>query len=164
MIRQTKDLSSRCVFALSAELSYWTWNLVDKCRPSTKWWGSKETCWWSREIYTCQSLVLGIVGSHLGKPFTLPFLITMFLRAFNGINTNHSCNLFICQAYVNNIDFDYMEYARGRFKQYWLRKPELLGTSDKLSHVDASAEPKTLSAIPWCQNMYINNVERKKPL
>lgn len=54
----------------------------------------------------------------------------------------------VISAYVNNIDFDYMEYARGRFKQYWLRKPELLGTSDKLSHVDASAEPKTLSAIP----------------
>ncbi|KAK1388112.1 putative choline kinase 2 [Heracleum sosnowskyi] len=28
---------------------------------------------------------------------------------------------------VNEIDFDYKEYARQRFQQYWLRKPELLG-------------------------------------
>lgn len=48
---------------------------------------------------------------------------------------------FFWQAYVNNIEFDYMEYARGRFKQYWLRKPELLGASDDLLHVDDSAEP-----------------------
>ncbi|KAH7842929.1 hypothetical protein Vadar_010798 [Vaccinium darrowii] len=31
--------------------------------------------------------------------------------------------------HVNEIDFDYMEYARQRFQQYWLRKPELLGSS-----------------------------------
>ncbi|KAF5467699.1 hypothetical protein F2P56_011931 [Juglans regia] len=31
--------------------------------------------------------------------------------------------------YVNKIDFDYMEYARQRFHQYWLRKPALLGYS-----------------------------------
>ena len=29
---------------------------------------------------------------------------------------------------MNEIDFDYMEYARQRFQQYWLRKPELLGS------------------------------------
>lgn len=28
---------------------------------------------------------------------------------------------------MNGIDFDYIEYARQRFEQYWLRKPELLG-------------------------------------
>ncbi|XP_021737637.1 probable choline kinase 1 [Chenopodium quinoa] len=33
----------------------------------------------------------------------------------------------IISAYVNNIDFDYKEYARQRFQQYWLRKPQLLG-------------------------------------
>ncbi|CAL5386296.1 unnamed protein product [Camellia sinensis] len=33
----------------------------------------------------------------------------------------------IISAYVNNIEFDYMEYARQRFEQYWLRKPRLLG-------------------------------------
>ncbi|PSS17440.1 Choline kinase [Actinidia chinensis var. chinensis] len=32
-------------------------------------------------------------------------------------------------SYVSNIEFDYMEYARQRFQQYWLRKPKLLGTS-----------------------------------
>ncbi|KAK3022580.1 hypothetical protein RJ639_047558 [Escallonia herrerae] len=31
--------------------------------------------------------------------------------------------------HVNEIDFDYMEYARQRFKQYWLRKHEILGSS-----------------------------------
>ncbi|KAF3445468.1 hypothetical protein FNV43_RR10644 [Rhamnella rubrinervis] len=34
----------------------------------------------------------------------------------------------IISGYVNKIDFDYMEYARQRFRQYWLRKPELLGS------------------------------------
>ncbi|KAJ8755938.1 hypothetical protein K2173_024483 [Erythroxylum novogranatense] len=31
---------------------------------------------------------------------------------------------------VNEIDFDYMGYAKQRFEQYWLRKPELLGCSE----------------------------------
>lgn len=31
------------------------------------------------------------------------------------------------QAHVNKIDFDYIEYAKQRFEQYWIRKPELLG-------------------------------------
>ncbi|XP_058188839.1 probable choline kinase 1 isoform X2 [Rhododendron vialii] len=35
----------------------------------------------------------------------------------------------IISSYVNHIDFDYMEYARQRFQQFWLRKPELLGTT-----------------------------------
>ncbi|KAM7511275.1 hypothetical protein LguiB_010150 [Lonicera macranthoides] len=35
----------------------------------------------------------------------------------------------IISAYVNNIEFDYTEYARQRFQQYWLRKPQLLGTT-----------------------------------
>jgi choline/ethanolamine kinase len=30
------------------------------------------------------------------------------------------------QGHVNKIEFDYMEYARQRFEQYWLRKPLLL--------------------------------------
>ncbi|KAL6549106.1 hypothetical protein OROHE_008951 [Orobanche hederae] len=32
----------------------------------------------------------------------------------------------VISAYVNQIDFDYMEYARQRFEQYWLRKSEVL--------------------------------------
>ncbi|RVW15114.1 putative choline kinase 2 [Vitis vinifera] len=35
----------------------------------------------------------------------------------------------IISEHVNEIDFNYMEYARQRFEQYWLRKPELLGSS-----------------------------------
>lgn len=34
----------------------------------------------------------------------------------------------IISSYVNDIDFDYKEYARQRFHQYWLRKPALLGS------------------------------------
>ncbi|KAL4565929.1 hypothetical protein LXL04_030035 [Taraxacum kok-saghyz] len=37
----------------------------------------------------------------------------------------------IISGHVNHIDFDYKEYARQRFRQYWLRKPELLKGSKK---------------------------------
>ncbi|KAJ6945353.1 hypothetical protein NC651_000415 [Populus alba x Populus x berolinensis] len=45
-----------------------------------------------------------------------------------------ACHLFwglwgIISEHVNEIDFDYMEYARQRFEQYCLRKPALLGSS-----------------------------------
>lgn len=33
------------------------------------------------------------------------------------------------QAYVNKIDFNYKEYARQRFQQYWMKKQELLSSS-----------------------------------
>ncbi|KAK9156601.1 hypothetical protein Scep_003175 [Stephania cephalantha] len=36
----------------------------------------------------------------------------------------------IISAHVNKIDFDYMEYARQRFQQYWLTKPVIVGSSD----------------------------------
>ncbi|KAI3465431.1 hypothetical protein Pfo_022094 [Paulownia fortunei] len=36
----------------------------------------------------------------------------------------------IISAHVNHIDFDYMEYARQRFEQYWLRKPEILNVQE----------------------------------
>lgn len=36
---------------------------------------------------------------------------------------------FILQEHVNEIDFDYIGYAKQRFDQYWLTKPELLGSS-----------------------------------
>lgn len=32
----------------------------------------------------------------------------------------------IISGYVNHIEFDYMEYARQRFEQYWLKKPMIL--------------------------------------
>ncbi|XP_010268600.1 PREDICTED: probable choline kinase 1 [Nelumbo nucifera] len=36
----------------------------------------------------------------------------------------------IISDHVNDIDFDYMEYARQRFRQYWLRKPTLMSSSE----------------------------------
>ncbi|XP_022745971.1 probable choline kinase 2 [Durio zibethinus] len=35
----------------------------------------------------------------------------------------------IISEHVNEIDFDYKDYARQRFQQYWMRKPELLDSS-----------------------------------
>ncbi|CAN6455809.1 unnamed protein product [Victoria cruziana] len=35
----------------------------------------------------------------------------------------------IISEHVNDIDFDYMQYAKQRFQQYWLRKPAVLGCS-----------------------------------
>ncbi|KAE8713846.1 putative choline kinase 2 [Hibiscus syriacus] len=34
----------------------------------------------------------------------------------------------IISEYVNEIDFDYKEYAKQRFQQYWKQKPQLLGS------------------------------------
>lgn len=34
----------------------------------------------------------------------------------------------IISEHVNEIDFEYLEYGRQRLQQYWLRKPELLGS------------------------------------
>ena len=31
-------------------------------------------------------------------------------------------NLYLVQDHVNDIDFDYKEYARQRFEQYWQKK------------------------------------------
>ncbi|OWM65769.1 probable choline kinase 1 [Punica granatum] len=39
----------------------------------------------------------------------------------------------IISGYVNNIEFDYMEYARQRFQQYQLRKPMLSGPAVSVS-------------------------------
>ena len=44
--------------------------------------------------------------------------------------------LMLCmcmQSYVNKIDFDYKEYARQRFQQYWIRKPTLLDSPSIVS-------------------------------
>lgn len=40
---------------------------------------------------------------------------------------------FNVQAHVNEIDFDYAEYARQRFQQYWMRKPELLSHAEAVT-------------------------------
>ncbi|KAL3513966.1 hypothetical protein ACH5RR_026683 [Cinchona calisaya] len=47
----------------------------------------------------------------------------------------------IISEYVNNIDFDYMEYARQRFEQYWLKKPKVLDIA-----VDSLYETNGLAA------------------
>lgn len=39
----------------------------------------------------------------------------------------------LISSYVNKIDFDYKEYARQRFQQYWLRKPTLLDSPSIVS-------------------------------
>ncbi|CAL0303035.1 unnamed protein product [Lupinus luteus] len=36
-------------------------------------------------------------------------------------------------SYVNTIDFDYKEYVRQRFQQYWLKKSTLLDSSRIIS-------------------------------
>ncbi|KAF9682784.1 hypothetical protein SADUNF_Sadunf05G0144400 [Salix dunnii] len=53
----------------------------------------------------------------------------------------------IISGYVNKIDFDYMEYARQRFRQYWLRKQKLLGSSDNApdNYVNGYAVCRTAS-------------------
>ncbi|KAL8256599.1 hypothetical protein R6Q59_031666 [Mikania micrantha] len=42
----------------------------------------------------------------------------------------------IISGYVTHIDFDYIEYARQRFNQYWLRKPQLLKGKMVISHTN----------------------------
>ncbi|KAG4908011.1 hypothetical protein AAZX31_20G157300 [Glycine max] len=39
----------------------------------------------------------------------------------------------LISSYVNKIDFDYKEYARQRFQQYWIRKPTLLDSPSIVS-------------------------------
>ncbi|KAL2524384.1 putative choline kinase 2 [Abeliophyllum distichum] len=43
----------------------------------------------------------------------------------------------IISGHVNKIEFDYIEYARQRFEQYWLKKPELLDSSGPTANVIA---------------------------
>ncbi|KAK4791071.1 hypothetical protein SAY86_031484 [Trapa natans] len=47
--------------------------------------------------------------------------------------------------YVNNIEFDYMEYAKQRFQQYWLRKAILLGPAVKIVGVCEAEIPTVLA-------------------
>ncbi|KAH0981384.1 hypothetical protein GBA52_008561 [Prunus armeniaca] len=58
----------------------------------------------------------------------------------------------IISEHVNDIDFDYMEYARQRFQQYWKTKPKLLGSVGSSPDVATDGEQKgtkkTLSKRP----------------
>ncbi|KAK4774251.1 hypothetical protein SAY87_029270 [Trapa incisa] len=47
--------------------------------------------------------------------------------------------------YVNNIEFDYMGYAKQRFQQYWLRKAILLGPAVKIVGVCEAEIPTVLA-------------------
>ena len=51
------------------------------------------------------------------------------------------------QAYVNTIDFDYIDYARQRFEQYWLRKPQLLPLATKAISTDV--DDGSADFTPW---------------
>ncbi|XP_071692542.1 probable choline kinase 1 [Rutidosis leptorrhynchoides] len=46
----------------------------------------------------------------------------------------------LISGYVTRIDFDYIEYARQRFGQYWLRKPQLLKGKMGISQEDSKIE------------------------
>ncbi|KAK9048908.1 hypothetical protein SSX86_032125, partial [Deinandra increscens subsp. villosa] len=35
----------------------------------------------------------------------------------------------VISEHVNEIDFDYMEYAKQRFAEYWFQKPKVLGVN-----------------------------------
>ncbi|XP_076960563.1 putative choline kinase 2 [Bidens hawaiensis] len=37
----------------------------------------------------------------------------------------------VISEHVNEIDFDYMEYAKQRFQEYWLQKPKVLGCANE---------------------------------
>ncbi|XP_076939539.1 putative choline kinase 2 isoform X3 [Bidens hawaiensis] len=37
----------------------------------------------------------------------------------------------VISEHVNEIDFDYMEYAKQRFQEYWLQKPKVLGCTNE---------------------------------
>ncbi|KAE9592507.1 putative phosphotransferase with an alcohol group as acceptor [Lupinus albus] len=42
----------------------------------------------------------------------------------------------VISSYINTIDFDYKEYARQRFQQYWLKKPILLDSPSIISQCE----------------------------
>ena len=58
----------------------------------------------------------------------------------------------IISEHVNEIDFDYMEYARQRFQQYWISRPKLLGSvgspPDIVTDGEQKGTEKTLAKRP----------------
>jgi len=50
---------------------------------------------------------------------------------------------------VNKIDFDYKEYARQRFQQYWLRKPTLLDSSTIVAQTETVNGSLPLASCVW---------------
>lgn len=84
---------------------------------------------------------VSISASHF---FISPFI---YIRMFKSLT---SADL---QAYVNKIDFNYKEYARQRFQQYWMKKQELLSSSTIRQKINVnghvSISQKILSDSCW---------------
>jgi len=76
----------------------------------------------SIEKYTLAShLVWGLWGIiSVGSSYLQTRIACMY-----AIHSSKSHILWV-QDHVNDIDFDYKEYARQRFEQYWLKKPTIL--------------------------------------
>ncbi|KAF5729339.1 choline kinase 2 isoform X1 [Tripterygium wilfordii] len=56
----------------------------------------------------------------------------------------------IISEHVNEIDFEYLEYARQRFDQYWLRRKELLGSLE--SYPDGATDHNANKVVPESHN------------
>lgn len=54
--------------------------------------------------------------------------VYLFINVFPFIPHKFVYFFFKFQEHVNEIDFDYMEYAKQRFQEYWLQKPKILGS------------------------------------
>lgn len=94
------------------------------CRWTIERYGGWENAAGYWEICSCQSSPLGSMGSYIGR---LPSFI-MFAVVRHWLGETLTINRGYLQEHVNEIDFEYMEYARQRFQQYWLMKPKLLGS------------------------------------
>ncbi|GAB4832129.1 hypothetical protein Ancab_006148 [Ancistrocladus abbreviatus] len=53
----------------------------------------------------------------------------------------------IISEHVNEIDFDYMEYARQRLQRYWLRKPEILHSVRAAPHAIHDDPPESATSV-----------------
>lgn len=81
----------------------------------------------------------GIISVCITSTFFFLFnFLYIFIRFCLKICSNF--HFLFEQAHVTKIDFDYKEYARQRFRQYWLRKPELLKGKMVISHEDSKNE------------------------
>lgn len=84
---------------------------------------------------------VSISASHL---FISPFIYISMFKSLTSADL---------QAYVNKIDFNYKEYARQRFQQYWMKKQELLSSSTIRQKINVnghvSISQKILSDSCW---------------
>ena len=81
------------------------------------------------------------------------FLIYFYFFGYSkGYFSLLSVTLCVLQSYVNAIDFDYKEYARQRFQQYWLKKPTLLD-SPSITSQDGIGNG-SLASLTWLLFMH----------